>query len=136
MRCPSDYKWNSVSRIQPLHILYTFSPLYIIHSKWQSSRHQKKTSHMVYNPITINDNIIINDLQCEVRKLSINLWMSWSTLDNNKVGKSVRLQNDHVQKLSYVKVIKYGKWPNIWHDKLIKERGLSFSLLLQNTYLI
>ena len=47
----------------------------------------------------------------------------------NKEGHS-RFQNSHDQKLSTVKVVKYAKWANICHDKIIKERGLGCCLLL------
>ena len=70
---------------------------------------------------------------CTLNENTESIWLiSWKqrrTLDHKKIGKSVRFHNDLVQKLAHVKDVKYAKETHIWHDKVIKERGLGCCFL-------
>ena len=63
--------------------------------------------------------------------ISINIWMSWKTL----IIRWLAMVWDS-RTASDVKAVKYAKRPNIWHDKIMKERALGCCLLELNTSLI
>ena len=89
-----DNIWHDVCVLAIWQSRIIFDTLYLCNVKFKTTLFRAQTSSQTFSV---------------TKWISINIWMSWRMMNNKKIGEGVRFQNGRVQKLSYVKVVKYAK---------------------------